>query len=87
MDFIEPLNLEVFVVNVFSGSFEIFTAISIIVIMGLAGYFRMTKLTMLFMFGLFLIMFSGFVDPSLYFFILAIASLVIGVTISKLVKN
>ena len=88
MAWIEPLELQTIVFNILSEKSEIFTSIALISIFGLAAYFRMNALVMMFMLGLFLIMFSqlGVYQP-LYFIVLAIGSVLIGYWISKLVKN
>ena len=83
---IEPLNLGVIIVQLFSENFKIFTTVSLIAIFGLSAYFKMTALTMFFMLGMFLIMFSGYVDPSLYFIVISIGSVLLGYVISKIVK-
>jgi hypothetical protein len=84
---IEPLAMEAWFVNVLTGSPDIFTAIAIIFIMGLAGYFRMNGITTFLMVGLFFTMFAGYVSFEIYFIILSIASMLIGFAISKIVKN
>ena len=82
---IEPLGLEMWIVNVFSGSLEIFMAVAMFFIFGMASYFRMNILTMIFMFVIFLLMFSLWVD--IYFLLLigTIGGLLIGVWIKNLV--
>ena len=87
MSFIQPLELETWIISVFSGSQDIFLAISIMVIAGLAGYFRMNGLTMFFMLGVFLIMFSNYITNYLLMIVAIIGGLLIGIWISKLVKN
>lgn len=87
MTYIEPLNLETWIVNIFSGNLNIFTSIAVISIMGLAAYFRMTGLGVGVMFVLFFMMFSGYVSQEIYFIILAVLGLVIGYWLSRIVKN
>lgn len=87
MDWTEPLQLQTWIVNVFAGDSTYFAAISLMVITSLAAYFRMTGIGMFFMIGVFLLMFSGFIPPSLPIFIAIIAGLLIGYWISKIVKN
>jgi hypothetical protein len=87
MSWIEPLSLQTVLINVFAGDSSYFAAIALMVIMGMAAYFRMTALGMFFMIGVFLLMFSGFVPPSLIVFIAIIGGLLIGFFISKIVKN
>lgn len=87
MAFVEPLELQTILINIFAGDFRIFTAISLLAITGLAGYFRMTGIVLMFMIGLFFIMFSDFVDVSIYFILISIGGLLIGYWISKVVKG
>ena len=84
---IEPLNLEMWIVNVFAGSGTYFGIIALFVITGMAGYFRMNGITLAFMMGVFLLMFSGYIPASLVVFITIIAGLLIGYSVSKIVKN
>jgi len=83
-EFIPPLQLETWIINVFSGSQDIFLAMALVVIFGLAGYFRMTKLTLFFMVGLFFAMFSSWVNVEVYFLIIAITSVLIGYWLKKI---
>ena len=57
-DWIEPLNLELFFVNVFAGSPEIFAAIALMMIAGMGAFFRMNNAVLFLMLGLFFLMFS-----------------------------
>ena len=87
MVWIESLELRTWFVNVLSGDATYFAPIAIFAIISLAGYFRMTSLTMGFMVFVFLLMFSGFVPPTLLIFISIISGLLVGYIIPKLVKN
>lgn len=84
-NWLEPLQLQTFFMNIFAGNPEYFIAISIIVISSMAGYFRMTTLTLFFMLGIFILTFKDFVlgSPLLTLFSI-ISGLAIGFTISKL---
>ena len=86
MAWIEPLNLEAWVINVISGTTGIFTAVALFCIAGMSAYFRMTGMTLVLMIGVFFIMFSGYVDQSIYFVLVSLAGLVIGYWISRVVK-
>jgi len=86
MTWIEPLSMEQWVVNVFAGSQDIFLAIALVAIFGLAGYFRMTKLALFFMVGLFFAFFSQWVNTELYFLIIAIVSVLIGYWLKKITE-
>ena len=87
MDWIEPLALQTWIINVFAGDGTYFAIISLFVITAMAGYFRMNGISLAFMIGIFLLMFSGYVPPSLVIFITIIAGLLIGYSVSKIVKN
>ena len=86
MDWIEPLALETWVINVFAGSQEIFFAVAMFFIFGIAGYFRMNTLTMFFIFILFLIMFEAYVASYIFIIVAVIGGLLAGYWISKIVK-
>ena len=87
MAWVEPLNLETWIINVFSGDIAIFTAVALFVITGMAAYFRMTGVTLMLMIGVFFIMFSGYVDQSIYFLLVSIGGLLVGYWISQIVKR
>jgi len=78
MDFIEPLNLQVWLIQIFAGTPEIFAAISLLVITSLAAYFRMTLIGLVFIIAMFLLMFSGFINSVLLILIAIIGGLAIG---------
>ena len=59
MVWIEPLELQTWLMSVFAGTPEFFTIIALMVIAGIAGFFRMTGLGIFFMIALFLLMFSN----------------------------
>jgi uncharacterized membrane protein YqgA involved in biofilm formation len=86
MAWIEPLQLEIWIVNVFSGSLDIFSAIALLVIAGLAGYFGMSVLTMILMIAIFALMFTEYVTLSFITIIAIIGGLLIGYWISRIVK-
>ena len=87
MVWIEPLNLETWIINVFSGDIAVFTAVALFVITSMAAYFRMTGVTLMLMIGVFFIMFSGYVDQSIYFLLVAIGGLLIGYWTSQIIKR
>ena len=82
---LEPLKLETWFMNVFAGNPDYFMIISLLVIAGMAGFFRMTTIGLFFMLGLFLFMFSEYTasSPMLAFFAI-IAGLVVGYVVSRL---
>ena len=87
MEWIEPLNWEVIFISIFAGSATYFAPIAIFGIITLSAYFRMNVLTMGLMIFIFLMMFSGFFESSLVILIAIIGGLLVGHTISKIVKN
>lgn len=86
MTWIEPLDMETWIVQVFSGSTDIFTAIFIIAVSALAGYFKMPGVTygMIFLIGI--MMFKDWITPSVTIFVTIILSVLISYWTSKLVK-
>lgn len=84
-NFLEPLQLQVFFMNIFAGNPDYFIAISLITISAMAGFFRMTTLTLFFMLGIFLFAFKDYLlgSPILLLFSI-ITGLSIGFTLSKL---
>jgi len=84
MTFIEPLEMETWFVSVLSGTPEIFTGLALLTIATLAGYFRMNGIGLFFMIGVFLIMFSGFINSPLVVLLLVVGGLLIGLTLSRL---
>ncbi len=86
MSWIEPLALETWFIQVFSGDATIFAVISLITIVGLCAYFRMTGMAMGFMVGVFMLMFSAYIPSYLLIFLAVISGLGIGWWISRIVK-
>lgn len=87
-DFIQPLELETIVVNMFAGNPDIFLGISLIVITGMSAYFKMSVIAMFFMLGVFLLMFSDTVIQSPMIAVFSIiAGLVIGLLVNKITKR
>ena len=87
MAFIEPLALENWMINIFAGNTKYFTAIALLSIFGLAGYFRMVGIALIFMLILFFAMFKDYTDPAIYFLMLSVGTLMVGYWLSKIVKN
>ena len=84
VDFIPPLQMETWFLSVLSGDPEIFTAIALLAIASLAGYFRMNGIGLFFIIGMFLIMFSGFINSPLVILILVISGLLIGLMLNRI---
>ena len=87
MAWIEPLDLQTLLVNLFAGDATYFTAIAIFTIISLSGFFRMNGITLGIMLMIFLLMFSGYVPMTLVVFISIIAGLIVGLVIPKIVKR
>lgn len=87
MTWIEPLELKTWIVSVFSGTPEIFTAISILVIMGFAGYFRLQGIGMFFMLGMFLLLFAEIIPFSILTLLFIFGGLAIGYLISNFTQK
>ncbi len=86
MAWIEPLALKDWFVNVLAGSPTFFAPIAIFVIIGLSAFFRMTALTLGFMLFVFLLMFAGYMPPSLLVLIATIGGLLVGWVVSRIVR-
>jgi len=83
MAWIEPLELETWFISVLSGDPEIFVGIALLAIVTLCGYFRMNGIGMFFIIGMFLLMFSGFINSPLIILIVIIGGLLIGLILNK----
>ncbi len=81
---IESLNLEKWMISVFAGTPEIFAAIALLVITSLAATFRMNTIGLFFMIGMFLLMFSGFINSVLLILIAVIGGLALGYLIHRM---
>lgn len=86
MAFIQPLELETWIMNIFSGNSNIFLAIALIVILSLAAFFRMNGIIVIFMIGLFFAMFNQWINVEIYFVLIALASVLVGYWIRNIVK-
>lgn len=84
MTWIQPLELEKLIINIFSGSPDIFGAVALFFITMVAAYFKMTAVAMFFLLGLFLLMFSGYIGTNFLILFAIIGGLLIGSVIAKL---
>jgi len=84
MTWTQPLQLQDWLMTIFSGTPEIFTAVALFFICGMAGYFRMNGIGMFFMIGVFLLMFSGFINSSLIVLVSIVGGLLIGFLVQKM---
>jgi len=91
MPFNQPLDLQYWLVNVFSGTTTIFMFISVIVIAALAARFKMPNVVALAMFALFTVFMVatpiGAEFSGVYLLVVLIAGLATYYSIAKLVKN
>lgn len=86
-EFIEPLNLGVWIQSVLAGTPEIFIGLSIMIIFGMAAFFRMNILVTFCLIGIFLLMFSVFVSSPIIILIFIIGGLLIGYVLAKVFNN
>ena len=85
VDWLQPLELQTVFMTLFAGDLQIFLALSIICISAMAGYFRNTTLTFVYMLGLFLFMFSEYFAGNALLIIFSIlAGLAVGFAVSKM---
>ena len=80
---VEPLNLQCWLVNIFSGSMNIFVFVAFLAIAMLGAKFRMLNGTLLLMFALFGMVMAQFAT-GIYFLIILIGGLVAAVGIKRL---
>ena len=84
MAWIQPLELQTWLISVFAGTPEIFGGIALLVIATMAATFRMTTVGLFFMIGMFLLMFSGFINSVLLILIAVIGGLALGYLIHRI---
>lgn len=87
MDFIEPLSLQTWFVSILSGSQDIFLSLALFVIFGMAAYFRMNLLVMMFMLTAFLIIFNAYISNYILLIVAILGGIVLGIVIARIVKN
>lgn len=87
MTWIQPFEMETWFMNVFAGSPDIFLGISLIVIIGLSAWFRMTTLTMFFMIGVFVLIFSPYIQSPFVALFSVIAALIVGLSVNKIANR
>ncbi len=87
MEFIQPLELKTILVQVFAGNPTIFGAISLLVIAGVAAFFRMNGVALSFMVALFFFMLAETLGNTFISIFAIIGGLVVGMVLSKLVKR
>lgn len=82
----EPLNLEYILVNMLSGSMEIFFFLMMIVLAYMAARMRMPNIITIMMAALFIIMMAGLGFQLLYLVTILLVGLIFFFVISKLIK-
>ncbi len=84
MAWIESLSLETWMISIFAGTPEIFAGIALLVISSMAAMFRMSVIGLFFMIGMFLLMFSGFINSVLLILIAVIGGLALGYMLHRI---
>lgn len=87
VSFVEPLELRRWTIEILAGSPAIFTAIALIALFGLAGFFRMNMLITMFMLAAFFLFFRTELDQSIYFVVLSIGGLVVGNVLHRIISR
>jgi hypothetical protein len=81
---IEPLEMEKWILQVFSGNPDVFVGVAILTITSFAAYFRMNGLMMFLMLGTFLLMFSNYISEGMFVVFMLVGGIVIGFTLRKI---
>ena len=87
MSWIQPFEMQTFIVNIFSGNPEIFFGMALIAIVGMAAYFKMSNLTMFFMVGLFTLMFQDSITTGITTLFIVIFALIVGISVNKIANR
>lgn len=87
MSFNAPLDLQYWLVSVFSGNIGIFIAVSFITIGLLASYFRMSNLITLISFGLFVSIMWVYIGGDLLVLVIVFAALFVFWALGRLIKS
>jgi len=74
--FVEPLNLECILINIFAGTVDIFLFISFIVLASVMGKFKMRNETAMLLFAIFAILFASYM-PGLYVLVIILGGMII----------
>lgn len=84
MTFIQPLELQTWLVSVFAGNPEIFTAVALLVMVSMAAMFRMNGIAMFFILAMFLLMFAKTLNSVLLYLMMIIGGIAIGYWIYRI---
>lgn len=87
MAWIEPLDLETWLIQVFAGDKSYFSAIAIFAVLTLCGYFRLNGINAGFMIFVLVLMFSGYIPASLMIFIAIFGGLILGIVLKRINTN
>jgi len=87
MDYIQPLALQTWLESVLAGTPDIFIALALLVIFGMAGYFRMQGFSMFIMVGIFALLFVEIIPFSLVTLIAIFGGLAIGYVLSNITSR
>ena len=74
--FVEPLNLECILINMFAGTIDIFLFVSFIALAGIMARFKMRNETALLLFGIYAILFATYM-PGLYVLVILLGGMVV----------
>jgi hypothetical protein len=85
--FIEPFNLQCLLVNTLFGDPTIWLIGMMIVIFGLAAYFKMPNVIALSSIGLFIVIMANYVDRGFYILAVVIVSLISFYSIAKFISR
>ena len=84
MSWIQPLNMQTWLMQVFAGKPDIFLAIALMSIVSMASYFRMSAIGMFLMVGIFMLMFQSFFSSPIITIMAIISGLLVGYWLQKL---
>lgn len=85
MTWVEPLALQTLFMNLFAGSIEIFTFVSMIAIAFLSAKFRMPASVMMLIFGLYVLILNTYLNfGGLYVLVILMAGLITFFSMKKL---
>lgn len=84
MSFIEPLELGTWMQSVLAGSPDIFIGLAMMVLFGMAAFFRMNLLVTFSLISIFLLMFATFIGSPIIILFFIIGGLLIGFTLARI---
>lgn len=87
MAIIPPLELETWILSLLSGSQLIFLAVALTTIVGMAAFFRMTGVVLVYLLVIFLVMFEVWIPEYIYFVVISAGIIIVAYWIGKMVKG